>query len=509
MAIRSALLVLLSVWSAAAAEPVDSAFVPGQLIVRFAEGTSPSARAGIHVALRARLVKELAGGTWDLVQVDPGADLGERQAAYEARPEVLYAHPNFLGEGGFTPNDTHFGSQWQHRNTGQFGGTPGADIESVAGWDLARGSSGVVVAVLDTGIDSDHPEFAGRIVAGWDFVNDDADPEDDHYHGSAVSGLLGANADNAFQVAGVDHFCDIMPVKVLDANNSGATSWLVDGIAFAYTNGAKVLSMSLINFSGSQALRDVLRDARDAGSILVACAGNGGIGNANVSWPGASNRTLSIGATNNDDWRASYSGTGSALDFVAPGDDVVTIAPHDPTDTYWFFNGCSSATPVAAGIVSVLVGLQPSLIQAQVKNLLIAGAEDLVGNPAEDTPGYDEYMGNGRLNLNASVSALLASTSVPEEILARGFDLQVAPNPAAGRTAIAYSLPAASRVDVSVIDVAGRRVRTLVAGPRPEGRHEVRWDGRDDSGAAVSPGVYFARVEARGRTDVEKITLVR
>ena len=363
--------------------------------------------------------------------------------------------------------------------------------------------------MLDTGIDHDHAEFSGRIVSGFDFVNNDADPEDDHFHGSAVSGLLGANANNNFQVAGVDQHCKIMPVKVLDQNNAGQTTWLVDGIVHAYTNGEKVLSMSLINYPNNPALRDALTDARNAGSILVACAGNGGIGNADSSFPGASNKTISIGATNNDDWRASYSGTGSALDYVAPGDDVVTIAPHDPSDSFWLFNGCSSATPVAAGIVSILVGLEPSLVQNDIKALLTAGAEDLVGNPAEDTPGRDDFMGEGRLNLDASVNALLAATSVPDEVLARGFDVAIFPNPAADRTAIAYSLPAPSRVTISVVDVAGRRVRSLVEGPRPEGRHEVRWDGRDDAGAAVSPGVYFARVDARGQTDVRKITLVR
>jgi hypothetical protein len=194
---------------------------------------------------------------------------------------------------------------------------------------------------------------------------------------------------------------------------------------------------------------------------------------------------------------------------VAPGDNVVTIAPHTALDTWWFFNGCSSATPVAAGIVSILVGVEPSLLQNHVITLLMAGAEDQVGNPAEDTPGYDEFMGWGRLNLEGSLDALLAATAVPSDALARGFDVEVFPNPAAGRTAIAYTLPAPSRVEIAVLDVAGRRVRSLVAGVRPEGRHEARWDGRDDAGAQVSAGVYFARVEARGRADVRKVALVR
>jgi subtilisin family serine protease len=487
---------------------LDHAYQPGELLVRFTGGTAAEHRA-VHDALGAEFVKLVAGGTWELVRFEEHDDIAVWQAAYESREDVAYAEPNYLGEGGFTPNDTHFNLQWQHENTGQSGGTIDADIESIAGWDLARGSTGIVVAVLDTGIDQDHPEFAGRIVAGWDFVNNDADPADDHFHGSAVSGLLAANANNSFQVAGVDHFCKIMPVKVLNANNGGSTVWLVDGINFAYQNGAKVISMSLINFPGSQALRDALADARAAGAFLIACAGNGGIGNADVSWPGASPRCLTIGATGNNDWRASYSGTGMALDYVAPGDDVVTIAPHNPADTWWYFNGCSSATPVAAGIVSVILGVAPNLTQNELRIALDAGAEDLVGNPVEDTPGWDEYMGNGRLNLEASLNAIPGVTAVPEEVLARGFDVEVQPNPASGRTAIGYSLPAPSRVEITVLDVAGRQVRRLVSGVRPEGRHEARWDGRDDGGAFVAAGVYFARIEARGHSDVRKIAVLR
>jgi hypothetical protein len=107
-----------------------------------------------------------------LVRVDDPGDLKQRYAGYAAHPSVAFVQPDYYGEGGFTPDDSQWTSIWHHGNTGQFGGTPGADLESEAGWDLSRGSPSVVVAVLDSGIDSDHPEFAGRILPGWDFVND-------------------------------------------------------------------------------------------------------------------------------------------------------------------------------------------------------------------------------------------------------------------------------------------------------------------------------------------------
>jgi len=501
-------LVLLSLVPSGGNAFVPEPHRPGEIIVRFRDNVPADRHEAVHRSMGATLVKKLARGAFDLVRIEDDDALGNRIAAYRALAEVEFAEPNGIGHGGFVPNDTHFLDQWHHRNTGQFGGTPGADMESVAGWDVSTGS-GVVVAVLDTGIDSDHPEFAGRILPGFDFVNSDADPEDDHGHGTMCSGLLAANADNGFGVAGVDHQCMILPVKVVDANNSGAVSWLVDGIDYATAQGAGILSMSLIDYPGAASIRTALADAQGAGAILVACAGNGGIGDADISWPGASPRTISIGATTNTDWRASFSGTGARLDYVAPGENVVTVAYADSMDDAWFFSGCSAATPLAAGIVSILKSILPAMTQQQTRAFLTAGAEDLVGNPVEDTPGFDEYMGDGRLNLNASIDALLNATAIPESDFARGFDVSVGPNPMTDGAVVRYALPAPSRVEITVLDVAGRRVRGLVDGPRPAGSHEARWDGRADDGRPVAAGMYFAKVEARGESAVKRIAVVR
>ena len=166
------------------------------------------------------------------------------------------------------------------------------------GWQISRGSDSIVVAVLDTGIDTDHPEFLGRLLPGFDFVNDDADPESAHPHGSKVTGLLAANADNAFAVAGVDHAAGILPVKILGDDNYGDTFDLAEGLIFAADSGADVISMSLQNFPlASPTLNDALQYARDAGAVLVAAAGNGGIDSADFSGPGASPLTISVGAT--------------------------------------------------------------------------------------------------------------------------------------------------------------------------------------------------------------------
>lgn len=270
-----------------------------------------------------------------------------------------------------------------------------------------------MVAVLDSGIDSDHPELLGRILPGFDFVNEDSDPEADHAHGAVVTGILAANADNPFAVAGIDHSAKILPVKVLGSANLGTLADLIEGLTYAADQGADVISMSLINYPVAFSfLEDALQYARDSGAILIACAGNDGIGDADVSGPGASPLTISVGATTRNDARASFSGTGSALDVVAPGSSISTIAYNTAVDTSSVFSGCSAATPIVAGITSLLLAEYPSLTRDEVRSILTHSAEDLVGPPNEDTPGRDDFFGHGRVNLH---SALLAGppTAVP------------------------------------------------------------------------------------------------
>jgi thermitase len=328
---------------------------------------------------------------------------------YSQNPLVEYAEPNSLGEGGdFIPNDTFFPQQWHLNNTGQTGGTADADIDAVEGWQITRGSSAIVLAILDTGIDSDHPEFQGRILPGFDFVNEDSDPEADHPHGVLVSGISAANTDNNFAGSGVDHNVSILPVKVLDSQNLGTTFDLAQGLVFAANQRAHVINMSLINFPlASSTLNDALQFARDAGAILVACAGNGGIGNADQSGPGASPLTISVGATDDNDARASFSGTGQALDMVAPGLSVPTTVFNSSRDEVTLFSGCSAATPVVAGIATLLLSVEPSLTHDDIRNILTETAEDLVGPPSEDTPGRDDFFGFGRVNMHAALQSVV------------------------------------------------------------------------------------------------------
>jgi hypothetical protein len=352
-----------------------------------------------RVVPRARLVR---------LALPAGARAGADAArALAADPEVEAVEPASGGRGGFVPDDPGFPLQWHLRNTGQGGVEPGADIDATAAWDVTRGSDAIVVAILDTGVDFGADDLAGRLLPGVDLVNGDDDPTADHPHGTQVAALFGANADNGLRTAGVDHAALVLPVKVLDATSYGDTDVLVDGLGWATDQGADVIVMSLIDYPADSAvLRDALQDARAAGAVLVACAGNGGDGDADVSGPGAYPETISVGWTDATDSLGAVAGdasaTGAALDVVAPGAGLVWSV--SAVGAAFHFSGCSAATPLVGGIASLLLAVDPTLGHDDVAQLLAASAEDEVGPPVQDTPGRDDFYGHGRVNAAAALA---------------------------------------------------------------------------------------------------------
>lgn len=328
------------------------------------------------------------------VEVQGDRDTGTVCACLRSLPEVRFAEPDWLGEGGYVPDDTHFPEQWHHEV-----------IDSPGAWELSTGSEAVVVAVLDSGILPEHPEFAGRVIPGWDFIHDDDDPTAIHPHGVYVAGLLAANADNGFGIAGMDPACRILPVQVLDEENQGSEWHLVQGIQFAVDSGARVINLSLENYAESEALEEALRYARDSGVVLVACSGNRGDGDADRSWPGASPLCITVGSTTIDDLRGLSSGTGTALDLVAPGEAVWTVSQDPDVDGWHQFHGCSAATPLVSGIASLLLARDPSLTPEEIQSLLERGAADGVGG-FEDTPGWDPDYGWGRVRARETLELL-------------------------------------------------------------------------------------------------------
>jgi serine protease len=239
---------------------------------------------------------------------------------------------NSLAHAHFLPNDPYYTPyQWnfddQAPGGNPYGGANGGGINLEPAWEISTGS-GVVVAVVDTGVAYEDygvyeraPDLADtHFVPGWDFVNNDAHPNDDHYHGTHVTGTIAQSTDNGIGVAGVAFDCSIMPVKVLNRNGEGTLQQLLDGIHFAVDNGADVINMSLgweAGYDPGQPVKDALDYAYDHGVTVVCSSGNDA--SDTVSYPAAYETTIAVGATRYDETRPSYSNYGDALDLSVPG----------------------------------------------------------------------------------------------------------------------------------------------------------------------------------------------
>ena len=326
-------------------------------------------------------------------------------AALNRNPFVEYAELDHIGTGGMTPNDTLFNLQWHHRNTLYTSGVVRSDIRSTNAWDFTTGFSNVILAILDTGVTTTEVEFAGRLVPGYDFVNNDADPSDDNGHGTAVAGTAAATGNNGSSgagVAGVNWQCRIMPLKVLDAAKGGNYSVWATAIDWARTNGAKVINLSAGGPSSDTTLSNAIMNAINAGCIFVTITHNDG--SSTIQFPGRMDPCITVGATRSNDYRATFSNYGPAIDLVAPGTNIYTVWYQGGFSFWW---GTSFAAPQVAGVATMLAGLNTNINQAQARTLLCAGADDQVGDPAEDTPGFDNYHGWGRLNAWATLQLAL------------------------------------------------------------------------------------------------------
>lgn len=356
------------------------------------------------------------------------------------------------------PNDALYPRQWGLHNDGSFTMYPavdGADIDMENAWAIEDGSSDIIVATMDSGLRLNHPEFEGRLwintleiadngidddvngyiddINGWDFSLDDNDPTDDYGHGTNVTGIIAANGNNGEGYTGIDRHCKLMTLKGLNSTNQGFYTWWYDAITYAADNGANVINLSVGGNTYSSTLKEAIDYALDNGVVVVACMMNT---NNNTSYyPAKFEGVIAVGATNPDDTRTSPffwdpnsgSNYGSHISVVAPGNYIYGLSYLSDTDYESYWGGTSQATPAVAGIASLLLAQDPSRTPAQVKAILEATAEDQVGNPSEDTEGFDNYYGHGRVN---AFAALQQALSLEEHTAAAS--LSVYPNPSEG-----------------------------------------------------------------------------
>ena len=413
-----------------------------------------------------------------ILALDSSKSVKELIEDYKKTGLFKYVEPNYVGSGhGFqnTPNDTYFNRQWSHYNDGTFSAsnaTSDADIDTDLAWDITQGDPNLIVAILDSGAKLDHPEFSGRIwvntnenedgsdtdsnnfvddINGWDFVNNDNDPTDDHGHGTNVGGIALASGNNNLGYAGVNWNSKIMICKILDDENSGYYSWWADAVYYAVDNGASVINMSVGGDGSSTLLEDAVNYAYDNNVPVVVSTGNQ---NSVIQYPAQYANAFAIGSTNPDDTRSvpffwnetSGSNYGPALDFVAPGNYMYGLNNSSNTNYNYYWGGTSQAAPHVAGLISLLLSVDSNLTVDEIRTILEETSEDEVGD-SEDTAGWDQYYGHGRINAFQALTHTSLSIDKFE---------------GANQNLIVYSNPTASGSNLKILNlVNGENVITI------------------------------------------------
>ncbi len=412
-------------------------YVPDQLLVRFRPTVSKLAMRAEHAWVGAEVLREFrVVSNLHLIRLPAGTPVKQAARYYRERPDVLYAEPNYIRHADqppVTPNDPRFAEMWNLHNTGQSGGTPGADIHAPEAWSLATGSANVVVGVIDTGIDYSHVDLSANMFRnsadcnsngidddgngykddcyGIDTANGDSSPMDDAGHGTHVAGTIGARGNNGIGVVGVNWSVQLMACKFLDSQGSGSDSDAITCLEYMAMMKDRGVNLVATNNSWggggfSQALLDAIDAHRQRGILFIAAAGNSRANTdlysfypANYDLP----NIIAVAATDRSDALASFSNFGRhKVHLGAPGVEILSTVPGSlSADLYLRASGTSMAAPHVTGVAALLAAQDPTRDWKAIRNLILAGGETI--------PSVADTITQKRLNAHG---ALTCSNSV-------------------------------------------------------------------------------------------------
>lgn len=460
------LLATLTVSAPMAAPPAASGKVPAvtapeyqplELLVKFRHGVTAAQAQSIARAYGAREIAafraphkdpQAAIGRWRHVKLGKGQDLKKVMERFASDPTVEAVEPNFVVRALQAPNDPRFAELWGLHNTGQTGGAVDADIDAPEAWDLYTGYPSALVAVIDTGVAYDHPDLAantwtnpGEIpgngtdddgngyvddVYGYDFYNGDANPYDDHGHGTHVAGTIAAVGNNGIGVVGVSWSARVMAVKFLGADGSGSITGAISAVLYATNMGARVMNNSWGGGGYSQALYDAIVAANQANALFVAAAGNST--SDNDTWPHYPSNydvpnVLAVAATGSVDDIAYFSSYGATtVDLGAPGVNILSTVPtigdsccSDPSG-YMLLSGTSMATPHVSGAAALLLAQDPGRSATGIKGLLMGTVDPVAALTGKTVTG-------GRLNIYNAMTCSSAQMALAVTSPAANFSL--------------------------------------------------------------------------------------
>jgi len=335
------------------------------------------------------------------IEINGETDIKKAVEEYKTNSNVLYAEPNYYYYSCNTPNDPLLDRQWGLNQSFDY------DIDGPEAWDIETGDSNIIIAIIDTGVDYNHPDIKDNIwrntdettngedtdlngydddVVGWDFFNNDNDPIDDNGHGTHCAGIAAANSNNDLGVAGVSWNCQIMPIKILGKEGTGQMSNAASAIFYAYENGARVVSLSLGNTFSSKLMNEVITYVTERGVVVIAATGNDD--RDKKFYPASYENCIGVSATDDRDLKASFSNYGDWVDIAAPGEYILSLRANGTSlygenssyiveENYTYASGTSMACPFVAGVAGLVLSKNSALTSKQVREKLYFSADRL------------------------------------------------------------------------------------------------------------------------------------
>lgn len=370
-----------------------SEFVEGEFLVKFHPGAPAEGIRSFHAEQQAQEIELIAEIGLSRRRVPTGFSVGEMVNAYRRNPNVLYASPNYIRHVEETPDDPYFGPrQWNLQKIG-----------APAAWDITKGSSSVVVAVVDTGLFAGHEDLVAKSVPGASFVSYTTSTDDDKSHGTRVSGIIAAISNNTKGVAGLAPQSPVMPLKACDSNGFCTDTAVINAILYAKNNGAKIVNLSLGGPEPNPGIQEAVTRAWDAGLVITGAAGNNGT--LGVYYPAAGQNIIAVSAIDSSDSKAGVSSYGPQITVGAPGSAIYTTERNGSYATG--VAGTSYATPHVSALAALIWSANPGLTNQQVVNIITSTAADL------GTPGRDDFFGFGRIDAAAAVRAASGAPALP------------------------------------------------------------------------------------------------
>ncbi|MBN3554171.1 S8 family serine peptidase [Fictibacillus nanhaiensis] len=373
---------------------------------------------------------------------------------------VEFVEPNYKIQKEYIPSDPLYKKQWFH-----------SKINTPSAWDTTKGSSDIVVAVIDGGVDGRHPELKGKLYKPYDAVDGDSTyfPDD---HGTHVAGIIAASL-NTVGVTGIAPNVKVMPINVFYGDSTTAEE-ISSALYYAADKGADVINMSLGSYYYSKVINDAVAYARSKGAIVVAAAGNDHVNEK--TYPAAYKGVFGISATNHADRASYFSNYGSFVDFAAPGEDIYSTIAYGK---YGYMSGTSMASPVVTGTIALMLSKNPFINETQVDTILKKSTVDLYQS------GRDNLSGFGRIDASLAVKntpeALSVASLSSKELIINGLNT----------ISTSYKAYTGSLVSIVVKDAKGNIVKTIYKNAKSSGKQvNIKWDGKIDNGSYADSGAY-------------------